>query len=83
MALFDDLNQDAYRPPVIKPELNQWDNYGIHDLYCTDITFEKISSSGTREALPNKVFQSFLAVQHYDLSGKPEIDFEAIALAYP
>lgn len=39
MAMFDELNGNPYKPPVLKPSLAQWDNYQIYTLVCMDRTF--------------------------------------------
>lgn len=37
MPLFDPLELDVHKPPVLKPSLAQWDNYQIYTLVCRDI----------------------------------------------
>lgn len=73
---------DNYRPQTSKPSLQQWDNYQIHDVYCTDVIGVK-ENSGFVESKNNIANESeFLAVQVY----APEViecNFNAIALAYP
>jgi hypothetical protein len=81
-ALID--NNDDYRPIVVKPELQQWDNYQINDLYCNDIDYLPIVISGiTVSPPPSLIFKNFLAVEKACIYPAIECDFEAIAVAYP
>lgn len=59
---------DTYAPTVVKPSLQQYDNYQIYTLYCSDFsTVEK--------------FKSFIAVQKY--SPFPiYFDFSVLASKY-
>ncbi len=67
-------NPDPYAPPVPKPDLQQYDNYQIHDLYCTDLIFSDNQ---------NVIFQHFLAVEAASPLGNILCDFTAIAIAHP
>ena len=80
MSVFDNLNGDPYKPPVVKESLAQWDNYQTHSLYCVDIncinTTDGVSTNEIR------TFNSFLAVQAYSTESIP-FNFDEIVRAYP
>jgi hypothetical protein len=71
-------------PATSNPSLQQYDNYQIHDLYCEDIIYEDLIINNITIPHPNPVeFRTFLAVERVSVHGEIEINFEAIALAYP
>jgi hypothetical protein len=72
---------DVYAPSVPKPAAQQWDNYQIYDLYCTDRIFE-VKKNGVIQPPEKIVFRDFLAVQAYHPSAIG-CDFDAIVRAYP
>lgn len=77
---------DSYAPTVSRPELQQWDNYQIHDLYCDDIIYFPVIVPGesiATEPPPSEKFRSFLAVEKFNPEATISVNFEAIALAYP
>lgn len=80
MSVFDNLNGDSYKPPVLKESLAQWDNYQNHSLYCVDINYIKTKDGvSTNET---GVFTSFLAVQAYSTESIA-FNFDELVQAYP
>jgi hypothetical protein len=79
------MADDPYTPSISKPELQQWDNYQIHDLYCIDVIYEPITISGvTISPPPSLILKSFLAVEVYHPSSVlTPVDFTLIAKLYP
>jgi hypothetical protein len=76
-------NDDSYRPTNPKPELQQWDNYQINDLYCDDIEYSPVTVLGQVISAPSSViFNNFLAVERTSIRAKIECDFELIANNY-
>jgi hypothetical protein len=84
IADYFDTTNDPYRPSFDKPELGQWDNYQIYDLYCVDLPVESTLVAGTytnNYIEPNN-FNQFLAVQAVGI--RPvTLDFTRIVLDYP
>jgi hypothetical protein len=83
-SIFDALNNDPYKPAILKPSLAQWDNYQIHNLYCVDIQKQEITTVGTTANTVDSTiaFKSFLAVQAYSFKDIP-CNLDAIVRAYP
>ena len=79
-TIADYLINDDYRPPIPKAHLQQYDNYQIHHLYCVDIICQR--TSGPPGDTDDLIFQSFIAVQAYDITNI-ECDFDEIIQAYP
>jgi hypothetical protein len=76
--------EDDRLPGISKPELQQYDNYQIHDLYCSDILYQDlVLNTATILHPPHIKFKSFLAVEKISIHGEIPFDFEAIALMYP
>lgn len=73
--------EDEYLPPVVKPSLQQYDNYQIYDLYCTDIYSIRIDVNGTTENVCTSNTNR-LAVQAYNINPIP-IDFNTVIKNYP
>lgn len=73
-------HEDSYLPVNSKPELQQWDNYGIYDLICTDSIYSTYSSNVITRVRKRKL-QNFLAVQAYSVV-PISCDFQAIASTY-
>jgi hypothetical protein len=84
MAIFDALNNDPYKPVVLKPSLAQWDNYQLHNLYCVDTHRQEVTMTGTTTNTIDSsiVFKDLLAVQAYSFKDIP-CNFDAIVSAYP
>jgi hypothetical protein len=72
---------DNYRPIDPKPSLQQYGNYQLDDLYCTDIVIiETVNGVQQPEQLSKK--NNFLAVQAY--SARPiTVNFSQIVQQYP
>ena len=79
-AVGDYLINDEYRPLIPKPHLQQYDNYQIHHLYCVDIFCQKNRDGNVTP--DDLIFQSFIAVQAYDIADI-ECNFDEIIQAYP
>jgi hypothetical protein len=83
MSIQDYLPNDNYKPKISKPSLQQWDNYQIYDLFCTEIKYGLIPQN-TRASLTTPDIQiesKILAVEQYN----PNIicvDFRGIASQY-
>lgn len=60
--------EDEYLPPVVKPSLQQYDNYQIYDLVCVDIS-------------ANAKLKKWLAIQAYSPTAIT-CDFITIANQY-
>ena len=83
-SIFNALNNDPYKPTVLKEHLAQWDNYGIHSFYCVDLNNRRtIDTNGNIASDFYPVnFQSFLAVQVFAESDIV-CDFDAIIKNHP
>lgn len=42
--LFSNLDEDIYKPQVLKSSLAQWDNYQIYTMVCVDRSYETTKS---------------------------------------
>lgn len=74
--------QDSSLPQVHKASLQQYDNYQIYDIFCTDsIRTSVINGSSPQDSSLLK--RNFLAVQAYDVNGQIPLDFALIATTYP
>jgi hypothetical protein len=83
MSIYSYLPNDSYKPPIDKPELGQYDNYQIYDIYCDDIVYEILTINGHDVDPPEPVkFKNFLAVERVSPIGAIECDFNAIANIY-
>jgi hypothetical protein len=72
---------DPTLPSSPKPSLQQYDNYQIYDLFCTD----KIMSISVNAEPPQqqiKKQQNFLAVQAFDPRYQIPVNFTFIATTY-
>jgi hypothetical protein len=82
------MTNDPYAPLVPKPELQQYDNYQIHDLYCVDIVYTNsyIGSISNNTIHPPNLFRSWIAVEVYrnprQFDYLPYTDFNLIAQTY-
>jgi hypothetical protein len=84
MSIYSYLPNDSYKPPIDKPELGQYDNYQIHDMYCDDIIYQKLIIVGKDVTPPIPVkFKNFLAVERVSPTGLIDCDFNSIASSYP
>jgi hypothetical protein len=83
-SIFDALNNDPYKPAILKPSLAQWDNYQLHNLYCVDTRRQEVTTIGgavTSTIDSTIVFKSLIAVQAYSFKDIP-CNFDAIVRAY-
>lgn len=85
---FSQLDEDQYKPPTPKNSLQQYDNYQIYSLFCTDITSntEKnvtVPYVQTTNTLNTVKMKSFVAVQKYSPYRKIPCDFDALIIAHP
>jgi hypothetical protein len=84
MSIHGYLPNDAYKPPIDKPSLGQYDPYQLHNIYCDDTEYQPITINNQNFAAPNKdLFNNWLAVERMSPSGAIECDFNAIAVEYP
>jgi hypothetical protein len=60
--IHDELSNDAYKPVVSKPSLQQYDNYQIYDIHCIDIAYAVSNGAIIQPELQ----KSFIAVQAYN-----------------
>jgi hypothetical protein len=75
---------DGYLPVAGVPSAQQYDNYGIYDLFCSDIIYQSLVVLGKTIPAPvSKLNRNFLAVERVSPYGLINCDFEAIALIYP
>jgi hypothetical protein len=75
------LIDDAYRPPIPKPPLQQYSPYQTDDVYCDDVIYLVTDNNGRNETYIDKQ-QSILAVQAYAIT-LIHCDFNQIAKDYP
>ena len=75
MSVWDNFNDDDYKPNSIKEQLAKIDNYQIHDIYCEDVYY----FNGNQPVL----FRNFLAVEAVSPDRMIECNFNQIAINYP
>jgi hypothetical protein len=82
MSVFNNLNDDVYKPAIIKPELNQYENYGIYNISCTDIVYDVLDKKKKAIGEVTSQYNNWLAVQFCGID-KPKIDFTQIMQEHP
>jgi hypothetical protein len=70
-------HEDNYLTATPNPSLQQYDNYQIHDLYCSERLTEPIVNQ------PTMIGKYWIAVERVSPYGAIPFDFEAIAILYP
>lgn len=69
--------EDDRLPSVVKPSLQQYDNYQIHDFYCSDPVTRTFAPSDSMKG------KHWVAVEVVSPFGNIPINFEDIAIKYP
>jgi hypothetical protein len=78
-SINDYLVGDAYAPTVLKPSLQQYDNYQIYSIACVDVNYRGYSTNN--DIPPDVLFTRFIAWQTYSIVSI-RCDFNAIVNTY-
>lgn len=83
MSINDLLGTDSHKPQIDKDYHQQWENYGIYDLYCVDdeSTHIKITPNNQTTSVKVDKFTRALAVQKCNPIPIP-FDFDELVNLY-